>query len=76
MVALDKDCVKLPLSWFDSMSPSDSIVLKAHGRTFYVPQKFVELKNGFIWIDAWFWKQARRETQKTVKVKLAKPDWW
>jgi hypothetical protein len=75
MVALDKDVVKFPLSVFDGVSDS-SVVLKMNDRTFYVPQKFVELKNGFVWIDAWFWKQARRETQKTVKVKLAKPDWW
>jgi len=70
------EMVRFNISVFDGLSESGSVVLKMNGRTFYVPQKFVELKNGFVWVDAWFWKQARRETQKTVKVKLAKPDWW
>ena len=76
MVALDKDCVRFRLSVFNGVSDTGSVVLKMSGRTFHVPQKFVELKDGFVWVDAWFWGQARQEPQKTVKVQLAKPDWW
>jgi hypothetical protein len=69
------DMVRFPLSVFDGVV-NHNVVLKMSGRTFYVPQDKAELTNGFVFVDARFWKNARRARQPVMKVKLTKPDWW
>jgi len=71
------DVVRFKLSVFHGVQPHGAAVIKLNGRTFYVPSDKIELKNGFVYIDAWHWRKAvERQDQKVVKIQLKRPDWW